>query len=194
MVSVDIRPLIGKLDSQCRTTLTEAISLALTNTHYNAEIEHWLLRLLDHAGVDLAAIMRHYEVDAGKVAKELLTKIDGFKRGNARTPALSPEVISLIKAAWLIASVEYGAAHVRSGHLLLALLGDESLARLGRLASTELASISPDALKQDLLTITADYRRGCRADGAGGARHGAAPRACPARPARPRRSTSSPST
>jgi type VI secretion system protein VasG len=160
MVSVDVRPLIGKLDSQCRTTLTEAISLALTNTHYNAEIEHWLLRLLDHSGVDLAAIMRHYEVDAGKVAKELLTKVDGFKRGNARTPALSPEVISLIKAAWLIASVEYGAAHIRSGHLLLALLGDESLARLGRLASTELASISPDALKQDLLTITADTEEG----------------------------------
>jgi len=160
MVSVDIRPLIGKLDSQCRTTLTEAISLALTNTHYNAEIEHWLLRLLDHAGVDLAAIMRHYEVDAGKVAKELLTKVDGFKRGNARTPALSPEVISLIKAAWLIASVEYGAAHIRSGHLLLALLADESLARLGRLASTELASISPDAVKQDLATITADSEEG----------------------------------
>jgi len=160
MVAVDIRPLIGKLDSQCRTTLTEAISLALTNTHYNAEIEHWLLRLLDHSGVDLAAIMRHYEVDAGKVAKDLLTKVDGFKRGNARTPALSPEVISLIKAAWLIASVEYGAAHIRSGHLLLALLGDESLARLGRLASTELASISPDALKQDLVTVTADTEEG----------------------------------
>ena len=114
---------------------TEAISLALTNTHYNAEIEHWLLRLLDHTGVDLAAILRHYEVDTGRVAKDLLHAIDGFKRGNARTPAISPDVVNLIKAAWLIASVEYGASKVRSGHLLLALLSDKSLARLGRGAS-----------------------------------------------------------
>jgi type VI secretion system protein VasG len=152
--------LIGKLDSQCRTTLTEAISLALTNTHYNAEIEHWLLRLLDHTGVDLAAILRHYEVDSGKVAKDLLRAIDGFKRGNARTPAIAPDVVNLIKAAWLIASVEFGASRVRSGHLLLALLSDESMARIGRGASAELASISADALRNDLVTITADTEEG----------------------------------
>ena len=160
MVAVDIRPLIGKLDSQCRSTLTEAISLALTNTHYNAEVEHWLLRLLDQTGVDLAAILRHYEIDVGKVAKDLLTAVDGFKRGNARTPGLSPDIVNLIKAAWLIASVEYSASRVRSGHLLLALLTDESLARVARSASAELASISADALRQDLAKVTADTEEG----------------------------------
>ena len=41
-------------------------------------------------------------------------------------------------------------------HLLLALLSDESLARLGRGASAELTSISADALRGDLVTLTAD--------------------------------------
>jgi type VI secretion system protein VasG len=155
MVAVDIRPLIGKLNNHCRTTLTEAISLALTNTHYNAEIEHWLLRLLDDAGADLGAILRHYAIDAGRVAKELTRALEGFKRGNSRTPAFSPDIVNLIKAAWLVASVDFGASHVRSGHLLLALLGDDSLARLGRVASAELATLSPDALRQDLTALTA---------------------------------------
>ena len=48
--------------------------------------------------------------------------------------AISPDVVNLIKAAWLIASVEYGASKVRSGHLLLALLSDESLEELHEMA------------------------------------------------------------
>ena len=156
MVSVDIRPLIGKLNNHCRSTLTEAISLALTNTHYNAEIEHWLFKLLDDSGADLSAILRHYEIDAGKVGKELTLALEGFKRGNSRTPGFTPDIVNLIKSAWLIASVDFGAAHIRSGHLLLALLADESLARLGRVASAELANLSPDALRQDLIAITAN--------------------------------------
>ena len=42
--------------------------------------------------------------------------------GNARTPGLSPKLPQWIQEAWLLASVDYGAAQVRSGHLLLALL------------------------------------------------------------------------
>ena len=99
MVSVDIRPLIGKLDSNCRTALTEAISLALTNTHYNAEIEHWLLKLLEEPNGDLSLLLRHYGVDASRVNRDLTAALDRLKTGNSRPPALSPDIIALTREA-----------------------------------------------------------------------------------------------
>ena len=52
-----------------------------------------------------------------------------MKTGNARAPALSPDIVEMVKQAWLLASVEQGASRVRSGHLMWALLADDMLAR-----------------------------------------------------------------
>ena len=58
-----------------------------------------------------------------------------MKTGNARAPSLSPEIVEMVKQAWLVASLEQGATRVRSGHLLWALLADETLSRRAKDAS-----------------------------------------------------------
>ena len=55
----------------------------------------------------------------------------------------------------MLASLDYGAARVRSGHLLCALLSEESLAPLARDASAQLARIAPEQLRRELPKITA---------------------------------------
>ena len=52
-----------------------------------------------------------------------------MKTGNGRAPSLAPEIVELVKQAWLLASLEQGQSAIRSGHLLWALLADETLAR-----------------------------------------------------------------
>ena len=81
--------------------------------------------------------------------------IDRLKTGNARPPGLSPQIVDLIREAWVIASVDFGAPQVRSGHLLCALLTDEMLARVAHEASGELQKISIDALYRDLASVVA---------------------------------------
>ena len=78
-----------------------------------------------------------------------------MKTGNARAPSLSPEIVELTKQAWLMASVEHGASRLRSGHLLWALLADETLARRAREASGQLLRIPAEALKRDFAAVTA---------------------------------------
>ena len=85
--------------------------------------------------------------------RDVTRSIDRFKTGNARGPSLSPNVVDLAREAWLIASIEFGAARTRTGHLLCALVSDEDLARLARDISPEFAKISPDALKKDFPTL-----------------------------------------
>ena len=43
MTPLDIRALVGKLDEQCRRALEAAAGFTLSRSHYNVEIEHWLL-------------------------------------------------------------------------------------------------------------------------------------------------------
>ena len=148
MAAVDLKSLVGRLNEACRRALEAAAGLTLSRTHYNVEIEHWLLKLVDAADGDIAAIFRHYEVDQSRFRIDLNRALDRLKTGNSRAPALSPELVTLAREAWLFASVEHGLAQVRSGHVLWALLADEALARRAREISGQLLHVPVEGLKR----------------------------------------------
>jgi type VI secretion system protein VasG len=156
MVPLNLKSLIGKLNDTCRRTLEGAAGLCLSRTNYNVEIEHWLLKLLETPNTDLPVLLRQFEVDVSRLTRDITRSIDRFKTGNSRSPALSPNVVELAREAWVLASIEYQAPRTRSGHLLCALLSEESLARLAREASSEFEKISAEALRKDLLTLIAN--------------------------------------
>src|SRR5258708_24765562 len=104
--------------------------------------------------------------------------MDRMQTGNARAPSLSPEIVEGAKQAWLFASLEQGAARMRSGHLLWALLADDTLARRSRDASGQLLRIPADLLKHDFAAITAASGEAASATGLS---EGVAPTAGPER-------------
>jgi type VI secretion system protein VasG len=153
MVAVDLRSLVAKVNDPCRRALETAAGYTLSRTHYNVEVEHWLLKLLDIPNSDLSLIFQRFEIDVGRVAGELTRAVDKLRTGNARAPSLSPELVSLSREAWLIASLDSGAVRIRSGHLLAALLADDSLSRNVREGLPQLAQISAETLRRDLAAI-----------------------------------------
>ncbi len=165
MADIDPKLLIGRLNATCHRALNDAVSLTSTRSHYNVEIEHILNALIDRAGTDMAAILRHWEVPAARLLADLTRALDRMKTGNARLPALSPDIMDMVQQAWLLASVEQGASRVRSGHLLWALLADEQLARRTREASGQFARIQPDILKRDYASICANSVEAAEAAG-----------------------------
>jgi type VI secretion system protein VasG len=154
-MNVNLKSLIGRLNETCRNALEAAAGLCLSRTNYDVDVEHVLMKLTEAQDTDIARILRHFEVNQEKFIRELTRALDRLKTGNARTPALSPRLPKLIQEAWLLASVDYGAQKIRSGHMLLALLADEDMARLAREISGELASISVETLKKNFSEITA---------------------------------------
>src|SRR5437588_81223 len=153
-MGVNLKSLIARLNATCRGALEGAAGLCLSRTNYDVEPEHFLLKLIESPDTDLAAIFRRYEINQSRVTKDLTAALDKLKTGNARTPGLSPRLPQLIQEAWLLASVDYGAAQVRSGHLLLALLASDDLRRLAREISREFAAVSVESLKKDFAEIT----------------------------------------
>jgi len=153
-MAVNLKSLISRLNSTGRGALEAAAGLCLSRTNYDVEPEHLLLKLLEAPDTDIARILRHYEVDSSRVVKDVTRSLDRLKTGNARTPSLSPRLPQWIQEAWLLASIDYGAAQVRSGHLLLAMLASDDLGRLAREISREFNHISVESLKKDFADIT----------------------------------------
>jgi type VI secretion system protein VasG len=154
MVSVNLKSLVGRLDETLRRTLEAAAGLCLSRTHYNVEIEHWLVKILEQPGSDAALVLKHYGVDSGRVVRDLTRSLDRLKTGNARPPGLSQNIVDVARDAWVVASVDFGAPRARSGHMLVALLSDDAWHRQLREACDEFEKISGDALRRDLGAIT----------------------------------------
>jgi len=160
MATIDLKQLVSRLNDTCRRALEAAAGLTLSRTHYNVEIEHWLVKLADRADGDMAAILRHYEVDNARFLTDLNRSLEKMKTGNGRAPSLAPEITEAVKQAWLFASLEQGSGKIRSGHLLWALLADDTLARSAREASGQLLKIQHELLKRDFAAITANSTEG----------------------------------
>ena len=121
-MAVNLRGLIAKLNAPTRSAVEAAAGLCLSRTNYDVEIEHFLVKVLDASDGDTAVILKHFGVNRTRLADDVARALDKIKRGNARTPSLSPSLVSTLSEAWSIGSIEYGAPRVRTGHVLLALL------------------------------------------------------------------------
>lgn len=155
-MNVNLKSLVGRLNDVSRNALESAAGLCLSRTNYDVEIEHILAKLLEQDDTDLHKICNHYEVNIDRLTKDVSSALDRLKSGNSRTPGLSDRIPRWIQDAWLLASVDFGAARVRSGHLMLALLANDSFARIAREISKEFSHISAESLQTKLPEITAD--------------------------------------
>ena len=129
-MEINLKSLIGKLNDTSRRALESAAGLCLSRSNYDVEIEHWMLKILELDDTDCSRLLRYYEIDNSRLTRDLTRAIDRLKTGNTRPPALSPKIVELTQQAWVVASIEFGAPAIRTGHLLLALLTDHDLLRL----------------------------------------------------------------
>ncbi|MDO6788235.1 type VI secretion system ATPase TssH [Cobetia marina] len=141
---MSLKTLFAKLNDVSRGAMEEAAGLCLAKRQYEVDVEHLLIKLLDGDDNDLLRIVRHYSLGLDQLADQLDRSLERLKTGSTATPALSPHITRLIEKAWLIASIDHEVAHIRSGHLLLALLEDPELAqRAGLGASAPERSFEP---------------------------------------------------
>lgn len=154
-MAVDLKALIAKLNDVTRKALEAGAGLCLARTHYDVEIEHYLLKLLDVPEADLARILRRFELDPSRLTADLNRSLDRLRSGNARTPAFSPSLVRMLTEAWNLGSLNYGATRIRSGFTILALVTDENLMRLRPSFGTEFLKIKPERLQEEFRSILA---------------------------------------
>ncbi|MGN6650289.1 type VI secretion system ATPase TssH [Trinickia sp.] len=176
-MEIDIRTLVSRLDPACKHAMELAAQLCVRQTHYNVDVEHFLLQLLESDAPDLRVILEHFEVSATEVCAQLQKAVEQFKRGNGRTPALSPNFSRLFQEAWLFSSMLLGQQQIRSGTVLLALLEVDSLRGLLIDTAPSLLKIPRATLRESLPAVLAASNEdgGPAATPAAGASAGGAP-------------------
>lgn len=148
-MALNLRALIARLNPTVRGAMEGAAGLCMSRGQYEVEVEHLLAKLLEVENSDLRRILRHFEIAPETLERELGKAMDGFKTGNQRTPALSALIPRLFEAAWGWASIEYGEARIRSGHVLVALLADAELRRLVAASARALEKINLETLSHN---------------------------------------------
>jgi type VI secretion system protein VasG len=156
MTHINLKSLVERLNPLCRKALESAAALCHTNTHYEVEIEHFLIKLLENDHGDMAAILKYFEIEISRVQSQLTETLSRFKTGNGRTPALSPRLPKLLAKAWLNASIDFDSDQIRSGHLLLTLLTKPYFAATLLTSAAELERIKVSVLEENLAEITAN--------------------------------------
>jgi type VI secretion system protein VasG len=144
---------VGKLNNTSRNALEAAAGLCLSRTHYDVEVEHFLMKLLEAPGSDLTCVAKHFGIDTSRLAAELTRSLDKLKSGNARNPSLSPTLLNMFREAWTFGSLEQNATAIRSGYAVMALVSVDELSRLIRDVSREFQKIDAESLRKDFVTI-----------------------------------------
>ena len=144
MVDIDLKALVGRLNPNCKRALETAAGICVSRTNYEVLLEHVLQPLLEDTNGDVYHILNHYGIDHSRVNRALVSTIDGFKTGNQGRPVLSPLLQDWLKQAWLLASLQYGQAEIRSGNLFQALIASP------RIAAGDYVDLFEDLNKDDL--------------------------------------------
>ncbi len=150
----NLKSLIEKLNQACRKSLEASAGLCLSHTHYDVELEHFFIKLLDIENSDFKKILNYFEINESHLLGDLTAVIETFKSGNSRNPALSPRIPQMIKNAWLVASVDYQVPSIRSGHILIALISDPGTKESLYASSKLFEKISLETLKESFYDLT----------------------------------------
>ncbi|MDR0716066.1 MAG: type VI secretion system ATPase TssH [Azoarcus sp.] len=147
--------LFGKLNPVLHKAIESATVFAKLRGNPYVEISHWLYQLIQLDDSDLHRICRHYDVDGGRLAGNLLAALERLPNGALAIEDLSGDIDLAAERAWVNASLTFGAAAVRGAHLLFTLLTDKYLRGVTLTLSKELARVDTEELRAKLAALTA---------------------------------------
>ncbi|MEG3788846.1 type VI secretion system ATPase TssH [Lysobacter sp. CCNWLW3] len=153
-MSINLKTLIGKLNDTSRLAVERAANICVQRGHYEVDLEHLFLALLEQPQSDFALIAKRSDIGLDSLQRDLDREVGRFKDGNTRTPVFSPHLPTLFEHAWLLASLDSQTTRIRSGHLLLALLTEPGLSQLAYRGSAQFVKLKKDELKHDFAALT----------------------------------------
>src|SRR4051794_1834613 len=105
-MNVNLKSLIGRLNDVTRVALDGAAALCLSLNHYDIELEHFLMKLLESQDSDFAKIMNQFGVNKSNVQRDLEKSLTSFKKGSSSRPNISTRIVDLLTSAWTFGSLD----------------------------------------------------------------------------------------
>jgi type VI secretion system protein VasG len=153
MSEISRAALFGKLNGLAYKAIESATVFCKLRGNPYVELVHWLQQILQTPDSDVHRIVKHFEIDPSRLAKDLTEALDRLPRGATSISDLSSHVEQAVERAWVYATLMFGDAQVRTGHLLVGLLKTPSLRNVLLSISREFDRVKADSLTESFLSI-----------------------------------------
>jgi type VI secretion system protein VasG len=153
MSEINRTALFGKLNSLAYKAIEGATVFCKLRGNPYVELVHWIQQILNTNDSDLHRIVRHFELDPSRLAKDVTDALDRLPRGATSISDLSAHIENAVERGWVYATLMYGDQQVRTGYLIIGMLKTSGLRNSLFAISRQFEQIKLDTLTEDLARI-----------------------------------------
>ena len=100
-----LKKLVERLSGEARGCLDAAISLAVSRTHHEVEVEHLLLSIVTRQPTMIEQLCLNAGLHGDALLEALKISLNQQRSGNTRSPVLSESLVEHLEKSWLHSSV-----------------------------------------------------------------------------------------
>jgi type VI secretion system protein VasG len=156
MAEISRVALFGKLNSLCYRAIESSTVFCKLRGNPYVEMVHWVHQILQLQDSDLHRIIRHYELDAAVLARDVTAALDRLPRGATSVTDLSSQLEETVERAWVYGTLMFGESSVRSGHLVFGMLKTTNLRNALYAISRQFERVKADDLSDRFGTLLKD--------------------------------------
>ena len=148
MINIELQNLIKRLTPELKFSLEESAGECLSRQHFSIELEHWFYKIFQNQKLGWNTAVDHSNLDRGLLTERLNESLARYSRGNDTTPSLSPQLVELLKDAWLLATLNHEQGSINEFHLLLVLKQRSALGSYSGVLRDWVNGLSTEWLKE----------------------------------------------
>lgn len=148
--------LFGKLNTTAYKAIEAATVFCKLRGNPYVELVHWLHQLLQLQDSDLHRIIRQFNIEPSRLAKDITEALDRLPRGSTSITDLSSHVEEAVERGWVYGSLMFGETQVRTGFLVIGILKTASLRHALLSISKEFDKIKLDTLTERFAEVVSD--------------------------------------
>ena len=153
MSEISRTALFGKLNPLLYKAIEGATVFCKLRGNPYVELVHWLHQILSSNDSDVHRIVRHFDVDASKLAADLTKALDKLPRGATAISDLSEHIEMAVERAWVYGTLKYQDSQVRSAYIMVGIVKTMGLRNILYGISKEFEKLGIDALSEKLADI-----------------------------------------
>jgi len=147
MADISRVALFGKLNDIGYRAIESATVFCKMRGNPYVELVHWIHQLLQLQDSDLHRIIKQFNIDPSHLAKDVTDTLDRLPRGSTSISDLSSHVEEAVERGWVVGTLIFGEAQVRTGYLVAGIMQTRSLKNALLAISKEF-----DKIKLEMLT------------------------------------------
>ena len=155
MSEISRTTLFGKLNTLAFKAIEGATTFCKLRGNPYVELAHWVQQILNSDDSDWHRVIRRFDVNVSRLAKDVTEALDRLPRGATAIQDFSPHIENAVERGWVYSTLMFADSRVRTGHLLVGILQTPTLRNTLYAISRQFELVKLDALTDEFNKIVA---------------------------------------